>query len=60
MESMELAWIEGQVPIWGRGRGNWMMFLSLSFSLPLCLKINIFKSVLFISITYITIIGLFI
>ena len=33
------AWVAGQVPSWGRTRGNnTLMFLSLS--LPLCLKIN--------------------
>ena len=28
------AWVVGQVPGWGRARGNQWMFLSLSFSLP--------------------------
>ena len=29
------AWVVGQVPGWGHERGNQLMFLSLSFSLPL-------------------------
>ena len=35
------AWVVGQVPSWGRSRGNHtLMFLSLSPSLPLSKKIN--------------------
>ena len=41
------AWVAGQVPNWGRARGNWStchshinVSLSLSPSLPLSLKIN--------------------
>ena len=35
------AWVADQVPRWGCSGGNWLMFLSLSFSLPLLsLKIN--------------------
>ena len=43
------AWVEGQVPTWGRVRGNWSMFLSLSFSpsLLLSLKIKSFKNTYF-------------
>ena len=34
------ASVVGQVPGWGHERGNWSMFLSLSFSLPLPLSKN--------------------
>ena len=41
------AWVAGQVPRRGQGRGNHtLMFLSLSPSLPLSLKIKSFKTIL--------------